>query len=57
MPPVQLPGGGGVTFQCNGTISTLLPAVCTNEWLKTSLDTNGQPTTYQQIDSTDILPQ
>jgi branched-chain amino acid transport system substrate-binding protein len=57
MPPADLPGGGGVTFQCNGTISTLLPAVCTNEWLKTSLDTDGQPTTYQQIDSTDILPQ
>lgn len=57
MPPADLPGGGGVTFQCSGTISALLPAVCTNEWLRTSLDTNGQPTTYEQIDSTDILPQ
>jgi branched-chain amino acid transport system substrate-binding protein len=57
MPPADLPGGGGVTFQCNGTASTLLPATCTNEWLKTSLDTHGQPTTYEKIDSTDILPQ
>ena len=56
MRPTDLPGGGGVAFQCNGTISTLLPAVCTNEWLQTSLDTNGQPTTYKKIDSTDILP-
>jgi branched-chain amino acid transport system substrate-binding protein len=57
MPQQDLPGGGGVTFQCSGTISTLLPAVCTNEWLQTSLDTDGQPTTYQRIDSTDVLPQ
>ncbi len=57
MPPADLPGGGGVTFQCNGAISTLLPAVCTNEWLQTSLGTDGQPTTYKKIDSTDILPQ
>ena len=57
MRPADLPGGGGVTFQCSGTTSTLLPAVCTNEWLQTSLDTDGQPTTYQRIDSTDILPQ
>jgi branched-chain amino acid transport system substrate-binding protein len=57
MPPTELPGGGGVTFQCNGTISTLLPAVCTNEWLQTSLDADGQFTDYKKIDSTDILPQ
>jgi branched-chain amino acid transport system substrate-binding protein len=57
MRPADLPGGGGVTFQCSGTTSSLLPAVCTNEWLQTSLDTDGQPTSYKRIDSTDILPQ
>jgi branched-chain amino acid transport system substrate-binding protein len=57
MAPAELPGGGGVTFQCTGTISTLLPAVCTNEWLQTSLDADGQFTDYKKIDSTDILPQ
>jgi len=56
MPPQELPGGGGVTYQCNGTTSTLLPAVCTNQWLNTTLDNDGQTTTYEKIDSTDILP-
>src|SRR4029453_17059940 len=52
MPPTDLPGGGGVHSTSNGTISTLLPAVWTNEWLKTPLDTNAHPTPYTQIDST-----
>src|SRR4029453_1671147 len=54
MAPAELPGGGGVTFKCPGTISPLLPAVCTNEWLQTSLDAHGQFTDYKKIDSTDI---
>jgi branched-chain amino acid transport system substrate-binding protein len=56
MPQQELPGGGGVTYQCGGSAITLLPAVCSNEWLKTTLDGEGNPTTYEAVDSTDILP-
>jgi branched-chain amino acid transport system substrate-binding protein len=57
MPETELPGGGGVTFQCGGSASAMLPAVCSNEWLRSELDAEGQPTTYEAVDSTDILQQ
>ena len=55
MPEKELPGGGGMKFQCGGSAIALLPAVCSNDWLRTSLDADGQPTTYEPVDSTDIL--
>jgi branched-chain amino acid transport system substrate-binding protein len=55
MPERELPGGGGVTFRCGGSALPAQPAVCSNEWLRTQLDANGQPTTYEAIDSTDLL--
>jgi branched-chain amino acid transport system substrate-binding protein len=57
MSPAELPGGGGVEFQCDGSASALLPSVCSNEFLQTTLDDEGQPTTYEAVDATDILPQ
>jgi len=57
MPEAELPGGGGVKFKCGGSASAMLPAVCTNEWLQTTLDDKGEPSTYKAVDSTDILPQ
>jgi branched-chain amino acid transport system substrate-binding protein len=57
MPDQELPGAGGVTFRCDGSASAMLPSVCSNEWLRTELDAEGQPTTYEAVDSTDILPQ
>jgi len=56
MPESELPGGGGVKFQCNGSATAMLPAVCSNEWLRTTLDADGEPTDYEPVDSTDILP-
>jgi branched-chain amino acid transport system substrate-binding protein len=56
MPQQELPGGGGVNYQCGGSALAMLPAVCSNEWLQTTLDGEGNPTTYEAVDSTDILP-
>jgi branched-chain amino acid transport system substrate-binding protein len=55
MPEQDLPGGGGATFRCGGSAVPSLPAVCTNQWLRTTLDADGQPTTYEVEDSSDIL--
>lgn len=52
----ELPAGGGGTFRCGGSAIEMMPAVCTNQWLRTQLDSEGQPTTYEVVDSTDILP-
>jgi branched-chain amino acid transport system substrate-binding protein len=57
MPEAELPGGGGVMFQCNGSADPALPAVCTNESLRTQLDAEGQPTSYEVVDSSELLAQ
>jgi branched-chain amino acid transport system substrate-binding protein len=56
MPEQELPGGGGLTFRCGGSAIAMMPAVCSNEWLRTELDADGRPTAYAAVDSTDILP-
>jgi branched-chain amino acid transport system substrate-binding protein len=56
MPEEELPGGGGLTFRCGGSSIAMMPAVCSNEWLRTELDADGRPTAYTAVDSTDILP-
>jgi branched-chain amino acid transport system substrate-binding protein len=55
MPESELPGGGGTTFQCGGSAMASRPAMCSNQWLRTALDAEGQPTDYEAVDSTDIL--
>jgi branched-chain amino acid transport system substrate-binding protein len=55
MPDQQLPGGGGATFQCGGTAMATMPSVCSNQWLRASLDAGGQPAGYVAVDSTEIL--
>jgi branched-chain amino acid transport system substrate-binding protein len=55
MPEAEMPGGGGMTFQCGGSATAALPAVCTNQSLRTQLDAEGQPSTYEVIDSTDLV--
>jgi len=54
MPETELPGAGGATYQCGGSAMPDLPAVCTNQWLRTTLDAEGQPTTYEVEDSSDL---
>ncbi len=55
MPKSPYPGGGGMTYQCNGQADPPKPPVCTNQWLRTELDANGLPTTYTVEDSTSLL--
>lgn len=55
MPESDLPGAGGVTFQCGGSAMASQPAVCTNQSLRTQLDAEGQPTTFEVVDSSDVL--
>jgi branched-chain amino acid transport system substrate-binding protein len=55
MPLQELPGGGGITFRCGGSVMATNPAVCSNEWLRSALDADGQPVGYQAVDSTSIL--
>jgi branched-chain amino acid transport system substrate-binding protein len=57
MPEAELPGGGGVMFQCNGSADPALPAVCTNQSLRTQLDAQGEPTEYEVVDSSELLAQ
>lgn len=51
----EYPGGGGMNYQCGGTADPALPPVCTNQWLRTQTDADGNPTTYTVEDSTDLL--
>ena len=55
MPEQELPGGGGMTFRCGGSAVASQPAVCSSQWLRTQLDAEGRPTSYEPIDSTDLL--
>lgn len=49
MPEAEVPGGGGMTFQCGGSAAPEIPAVCTNQSLRTQLDPDGQPTAYEVV--------
>jgi branched-chain amino acid transport system substrate-binding protein len=55
MPESEMPGGAGAKFKCGGSADPNQPAICTNQWLRTTLDANGLPTTYRVEDSSNIL--
>ncbi len=55
MPEREMPGGGGVVFRCGGSAVASLPAVCTNQWLRATLDAGGRPASYAVEDSSDLL--
>jgi branched-chain amino acid transport system substrate-binding protein len=57
MPEQELPGGAGMTFRCGGSAVESLPAVCANQSLRTQLDANGQPTTYEVFDTSELMPE
>jgi branched-chain amino acid transport system substrate-binding protein len=44
MPSMDLPGGGGVTYRCNGNAVPDFPAICTRGTLASALDADGEPT-------------
>ena len=49
MPETDLPGGGGLTFRCDGEQAPGTPAVCTRGSLVTTLDENGEPAAYEVV--------
>jgi branched-chain amino acid transport system substrate-binding protein len=51
----EIPGGGGMTFQCGGSASEEMPAVCTNQSLRAVLDAEGNPATYEVADASEAL--
>jgi branched-chain amino acid transport system substrate-binding protein len=55
MPEAELPGGGGITFQCGGSASEEMPAVCTNQSLRAELDAEGNPSSYEVADGSDAM--
>lgn len=55
MPESEYPGGGGAMYQCNSEAAPESPPVCTNQWLRTQLDADGQFTTYTVEDSSDLM--
>jgi branched-chain amino acid transport system substrate-binding protein len=56
MQETDYPGADGITFQCGGSAFPEQPAVCTNQSLRAVLDADGNPASYEAVDSTDILP-
>ncbi|HET8618690.1 MAG TPA: ABC transporter substrate-binding protein [Acidimicrobiales bacterium] len=56
MEEADYPGADGLTFQCGGTAYEPQPAVCSNGSLRATLDADGNPASYEAVDSTDILP-
>lgn len=55
MDEADYPGADGVTFQCGGTAFPSQPAVCTNQSLRASLDAEGNPASYEAIDSSGMV--
>jgi branched-chain amino acid transport system substrate-binding protein len=49
------PAGGGITFQCGGSAVPTSPAICSNQWLRTQLDGDGNPTAYTVEDSSTLF--
>jgi branched-chain amino acid transport system substrate-binding protein len=55
MEEADYPGADGLTFQCGGTAFRDQPAVCSNNSLRATLDAEGNPASYEPVDSSDIV--
>jgi branched-chain amino acid transport system substrate-binding protein len=49
MPETELPGSGGLSFRCGGEAVEGAPSVCTRGSLVTTLDDEGQPSSYDTV--------
>jgi branched-chain amino acid transport system substrate-binding protein len=49
------PIADGLTFQCNGTMVSIAPNICTNSTLETVLDAEGHGTTYSVLEGEAVL--
>jgi branched-chain amino acid transport system substrate-binding protein len=47
----EIPGAGGMKFQCNATASEQYPSVCSAQTLQSQLDANGRPVEYTVAES------
>jgi branched-chain amino acid transport system substrate-binding protein len=54
MPEKELPGSGGQRFRCNGKAIAFAPAACVRSTLVTTLDADGEPTTYETVGASPI---
>jgi branched-chain amino acid transport system substrate-binding protein len=52
---IKAPLGGGNTFSCGGTAFPTLPALCSTFAFVTPLDADGQPTSYNKVDTSKIF--
>jgi branched-chain amino acid transport system substrate-binding protein len=55
MDEADYPGADGLTFQCGGSAFPAQPAVCSNNSLRATLDAEGNPASYEPVDSSDIV--
>jgi branched-chain amino acid transport system substrate-binding protein len=55
MPEADFPGAAGLKFRCGGSAFPSQPAVCSNQSLRAVLDAEGNPASYEPVDSTEIL--
>ncbi|HLM29103.1 MAG TPA: ABC transporter substrate-binding protein [Acidimicrobiales bacterium] len=55
MSEADYPGAGGLTFQCGGEAFPPQPAVCSNQSLRATLDAEGNPASYEPVDSSDAV--
>jgi branched-chain amino acid transport system substrate-binding protein len=55
MPPGDLPVGGGITYQCNGQQSSIVPAVCSVAALESTLTASGKAKGWTVFDPSDVL--
>jgi branched-chain amino acid transport system substrate-binding protein len=54
MPEEEVPGAGGVTFQCGGSADPSAPAICTTQWLRAQVGDDGELGSYEVFDSADL---
>jgi len=55
MAEAEYPGADGLTFQCGGSADPNQPAVCMSGSLRATLDAEGNPASYETVDSSEVL--
>jgi branched-chain amino acid transport system substrate-binding protein len=55
MSPQTMPLSSSLTFQCNGKQISLTPAICTPQFLRTSLDASANGTDFKPLNVTPLL--
>jgi branched-chain amino acid transport system substrate-binding protein len=53
---LPLPLGAGLTYRCGAKVVSLLPNVCTDNALMTTLDAQGNGQKYEKLDVKEYMP-